>query len=125
MLYSCAIPAHLQFVLDAANFDGMLVLLDVNGHRVEVMYFETLVGNRMLVLDLMVVMGLGIFRLMESGRGGARRVRLELRGVLVRLRLVLVLLLRQMRLGLLQVIVVLVLAILVYNAGQHRCRAGE
>lgn len=49
------ISANLQFVLDPPDFDGMLVLLDINGHGMEMMDFETLVGNGVLMLDLMVV----------------------------------------------------------------------
>lgn len=101
-------------MLDAADFDGMLVLLDINGHRVEVMYFETLVGNSVLMLDLMVVICLGSFRLVEDG--GWHKLL-----VIVMVRL----LLGQMRLRLRLVIVELVLPIVVYDTGQHGRRTGE
>lgn len=50
----------LQFVVDATYFDGVLeevliLFLDINGHWMEVMYLEALVGSSMLMLDFMVV----------------------------------------------------------------------
>lgn len=71
-------------MLDAADLDWMLVLLDIHRHRVEVVNFETLVRNGvlMLVLDLMVVVCLRSlsFAQMDSGVTDAVLVVLELCG---------------------------------------------
>lgn len=50
---------HLQLVLDATDFDRMLVLLHINGHRMEVMDLEALMRYGVLVLDLVVVLRVG------------------------------------------------------------------
>lgn len=51
---------HLQFMINTAYFDGVLeevliLFLDINGHWMEVMYLEALVGSSVLMLDFMMV----------------------------------------------------------------------